>query len=73
MTTSHMKMGIQPAVEILCVSAILYLGQWTVSNIMFVTEMLCGLCTSGDDVYNMENRSYKFIICYTTMNYVFRY
>jgi len=59
MSTSHMKMVIQPAIETLCVSDILHLGQWTLSNIMFVTGMFCGLFTSGNDKYTMENRSYK--------------
>jgi len=64
MTTIHLKMVIQPAVETLYVSDILYLGQWTMSSIMFVTGMFCGLFTSGNDMYYMENRSYKKSIMY---------
>lgn len=51
MSTSYMKMVIQPAIETLCVSDILHLGQWTMSNIMFVTGMFCGLFTSGNYVH----------------------
>lgn len=72
MTTSHTKRGIQPAVGTLCASDILFLGQWTVFNIMFVRGMFCGLFISGNDMYYMENRSYNFIICYKTMNYVLK-
>lgn len=70
MSTIHMKMVMQPAVETLCVSDILHLGQRTGSNIMFVTGMFCGLFTSGNDMYNMDNRSYKKLIMHWNINVI---
>jgi hypothetical protein len=37
-TTSHLKMGVQPTPETSCITYSIFLRQWTVSNIVFLCD-----------------------------------